>query len=173
MAFVSAQTRDFPTVVGENFSDFVELSSFHKDGWGIAINNAHKSQVLISRAPERASTSATFDERIHQLHGDGGLLHLRWATSGLENCDENTHPFVHGEFSFIHNGSLHPYDGLDSLLEGKYKAEIKSESDSHRFFMLLAQSIAAHGLEDGILDAIKTIRGHVTYASLNSMLLSE
>lgn len=51
MAFVSAQTRDFPSVVGENFSNFVELSSFHKDGWGIAINNAHKSQVLISRAP--------------------------------------------------------------------------------------------------------------------------
>lgn len=172
MAFVSAQTRDFPSVVGENFSDFVELSSFHKDGWGIAINNAHKSQVLISRAPERASTSATFDERIHQLHGDGGLLHLRWATSGLENCDENTHPFVHGEFSFIHNGDIRPRENLDQFIKSELNEIRSGETDSERYFYLLLTEIEKLGIVDGVKSAIARIEEVCTYSSINSMLLT-
>ncbi len=172
MAFVSGQTRDFPGVVGRDFPEFVRLSSFHKDGWGIAMNNAHKSQVLISRAPERASASAVFEERIHEMHGDGGLLHLRWATSGLENCDENTHPFVHGQYSFIHNGDIRPRENLDQFIRDELNAIRNGETDSERYFYLLLTEIDRHGIVDGVKSAVALIESVCTYSSINAMLLT-
>lgn len=168
LGYVAKSPTTFPEVVGEHFSEFVKLSSLHCDGWGVA-NGDGQCNTEITAARE----SENFQEILASARSEAGLLHLRWASPGIPVDPSNNHPFTFEGLSFIHNGSLHPYDGLDSLLEGRYKAEIKSESDSHRFFMLLAQSIATAGLEGGILDAIKTIRSHVTYASLNSMLLSD
>jgi predicted glutamine amidotransferase len=172
MAFVSAQTRDFPSVVGEDFSEFIALSSFHKDGWGIAINNAHKSQVLISRAPEQASNSAQFRDRVGDLHGDGGLLHLRWATSGLQNCDENTHPFIHGQFSFIHNGDIRPRENLDKFIKPELNKIRTGETDSERYFYLLLTEIEKHGIVEGVKSAIAIIESVCTFSSINAMLLT-
>lgn len=172
MAFVSAQTRDFPSIVGEHFPEFVALSSFHKDGWGIAINNAHKPQVLLARAPERAESSPRFQDEIRMLHGDGGLLHLRWATSGLENCEENTHPFVHGQYSFIHNGDIRPREKLDEFIRPELNEIRIGDTDSERYFFLLLTEITKLGLVDGVRSTVRVIDSHCSYSSINSMLLT-
>lgn len=172
MAFVSAQTYDFPSIVGEHFPEFIELSSFHKDGWGIAINNAHKAQVLLARAPERAETSATFKELVAQMHGNGGLLHLRWATSGLENCEENTHPFVHGEYSFIHNGDIRPRESLDRFIRAELNEIRTGETDSERYFYLLLTEIEKFGLIEGARSTVRIIEENCSYSSINAMLLT-
>jgi predicted glutamine amidotransferase len=172
MAFVSAQNLDFPSIVGSDFPEFIALSSFHKDGWGIAINNSHKAQVLLSRAPERAAESDKFAERIKEMHGDGGLLHLRWATSGLENCDENTHPFVHGPYSFIHNGDIRPRERLDQFIRRELNQVRTGDTDSERYFYLVLTEIEKLGITAGVQSAARIIEENCTFSSINAMLLT-
>lgn len=168
LAYAAKGPTTFPEVIGDSFSQFVELSSLHCDGWGLADSSGLRDIDIAA-----ARQSEKFQATVASTQSDAALLHLRWASPGIPVDPSNNHPFTFEGLSFIHNGSLHPYDGLDSLLEGKYKAQIVSASDSHRYFMLLAQTIDQLGLEAGILAAIETIRGHVTYASLNAMLLSD
>jgi predicted glutamine amidotransferase len=172
MAFVSEETRDFPTVIGENFPEFVALSSFHKDGWGVAINNRERAQVLLARAPERADLSPTFSEKIRAMRGDGGLLHLRWATSGLDNCDENTHPFIYGPYSFIHNGDIKPRENLDKYIRTELNELRTGETDSERYFFLALSEMEKLGLVAGLQSAISIIDHECNYSSINSMLLT-
>ena len=75
MSFVSRETLDFPQIVGANFDEFVELSTFHKHGWGIAINNRDSAEVTIRKSPEMARANSDFNQAAHSLSGDGGLLH--------------------------------------------------------------------------------------------------
>ncbi len=172
MAFVSSRAQGFPGVIGENFSDFVALSSFHKDGWGIAISNANNSQVLLARAPETAQSSAEFHDRLKSMRGDGGLLHLRWATSGLQNCDENTHPFVHGRFAFIHNGDIRPRENLDPFIRTALNEIRVGDTDSERYFFLLLTEIEKLGIVDGVKSTLAIIEEQCTYSSVNCMMLS-
>ena len=172
MAFVSSNTLAFPEAAGENFSDFVALSSFHKDGWGIAMTSAHRPQVLLARAPEMAEGSLKFQENLGQMHGNGGLLHLRWATSGLANCEENTHPFVHGQYVFIHNGDIRPRENLDRYIRQELNEIRAGDTDSERYFFLLLTEIDHHGLLDGMKSVSKIIDSNCTYSSMNAMLLT-
>lgn len=171
MAFVSSQTLDFPRILGGEFSEFVELSSFHRDGWGIAIDDPNQEHLVLSRAPEQASKSVNFDEKVHQMHGTGGLLHLRWATSGLENCDANTHPFVLSDTAFIHNGDIRPREALDKYIRNDLNLLRNGETDSERYFFLLMTEIEKLGLAKGIQSAIDILRSECTFSSINAILL--
>lgn len=168
MAFASQAPTTFPDVVGSAFDEFIQLSSIHKDGWGIADASGN-----LTLETATAKDSAKLPEVLKNSASEASLLHLRWASPGIEVDVANNHPFKFGGYSFIHNGSLHPYDALDSILTGRYKSEIKSASDSHRYFMLLMQNVDSVGLFDGITKTITDIRAHATYASLNSILLSD
>lgn len=172
MAFVSAEKQDFLSMAGKDFPEFIALSSFHKDGWGIALNSAHEADVLVLKAPESASQSQAFAEKIHALRGDGGLLHLRWATSGLENCPENTHPFVYEQYSFIHNGDIRPRENLDPFIRADLNASRIGETDSERYFYLLLTEIEKLGIEDAVQSAVQIIEKNCSFSSINAMLLS-
>ena len=168
LAYAASNATTFPAVVGETFPQFIELSSLHCDGWGISGEAGQCSTEAVE-----ARHSQTLQQKLADSPSTAALLHLRWATPGIPVDIANNHPFTFQGLSFIHNGSLTPSDGLDKALEPLYKAQIKSESDSHRYFMLLAQEIAKSGLEAGILKTIETARQLTRYASLNAMLLSD
>ena len=167
LAYASREATTFPQVIGPHFDEYVQLSSIHCDGWGIS-----DSQGDLILDTTTAKDSAKLATAVEETESTGALFHLRWASPGIPVDIANNHPFAFGEYSFIHNGSLKPYDALDSILTGKYAAEIKSASDSHRYFMLLMQNIDQVGLQEGIAKSIKDIRAVATYASLNAMLLS-
>lgn len=168
LAYASSEPSTFPAVVGSSFQEFVDLSSIHCDGWGIAIDGSH-----IERETTTAKDSAALPTILDTNASTGALLHLRWASPGIPVDVANNHPFTFGGYSFIHNGSLHPYDALDAVLTGRFEDEIKSGSDSHRYFMLLMQNIEKVGLIEGIKQSIADIRAVATYASLNAMLLND
>lgn len=172
MGFVSAEKHDFSSMVGKDFPEFIALSSFHKDGWGIALNSAHEVDIRVTKAPERASQSEEFSKSIHHLQGTGGLLHLRWATSGLENCAENTHPFVYEQYSFIHNGDIRPRENLDPFIRAELNSSRIGETDSERYFYLLLTEIERLGIEDGVQSAVHIIEKNCSFSSINAMLLS-
>lgn len=173
MGFVSDEKTTFENIVGENFQEFIALSSRHCDGWGIASINHAEQIPILDRAPETASTSEGFKRALANTSADGSLLHMRWATKGLPVSEDNTHPFVYGDFTFIHNGSIIPPSAMDSLIASKYVPFIIGDTDSERYFYYLLSAIDEHGLWEGVKIAVQRIRESMDYTSINAMLMNE
>ena len=172
MGFVSPKKISFPALVGDNFSDFVSLSSVHCDGWGLSTVDQSGATNVLEKKVEAASHSSTFNTIIANNVADGALLHLRWATKGLSNSEENTHPFTYGEFAFIHNGSIFPPDVIVPFIDSKFIPLIVGDTDSERYFYLVMTEIEKFGLIAGIKSALKIIKEHGDMTSINCMLMN-
>ncbi len=173
MGFVSPMKTTFPNMAGHGFDDFVALSSIHCDGWGVSTIDRDETMAHLERAAEMAHTSAQFDEAVKRSSTDGGLLHLRWATAGLPVSENNAHPFVHGEFTFIHNGSIRPPSALDPFVGSKFAPFITGDTDSERYFYGLLTEIEQHGFIRGVLRGVKLISKVCEYSSINAMIMNE
>ncbi|HET8598854.1 MAG TPA: class II glutamine amidotransferase [Segeticoccus sp.] len=159
------------TLAEGQFEDFTALSSVHADGWGMAWT---QGGALGSATSPRAAAD---DERYHDLAGkplgDAGLVHLRWATDGLEVAPENTHPFVEDGLALAHNGSIQPVDRLDSLLAGHTRDGLRGTTDSERYFRLVLQE-RARGCSDveAVQRTVARMLQEFGHASLNALVLS-
>lgn len=173
MGFVSHEKTTFPQIAGPKFSDFVALSSIHCDGWGVATIDHDEEKAHLLRAAEMAHTSSQFDEAIANSTADGGLLHLRWATAGLPVSENNSHPFVYEDYSFIHNGAIYPPDSLDSFIAPEFSWLITGDTDSERYFYLMMTMIKRHGFVEGIKRAVETVKANADYSSINAMIMNE
>lgn len=172
MGYVSPNKTSFPALVGDEFSDFVALSSVHCDGWGLSTMNQSGSHIFVDKEVEAAAESTTFDATVAKNIADGALLHLRWATKGISISENNTHPFVYGDYSFIHNGSIFPPDVIAPFIDPKFKSLIVGESDSERYFYLVMTEIEKLGLVAGVKSALAIIKEHGDTTSLNCMLMN-
>jgi len=171
MGYVSTDEMTLAEAAGPQFAEFAALSARHGDGWGIATCNVDSHPTLLTE-PTRAKDSSVFDEASHNLKSNGALLHLRWATGDLAVNNGNTHPFAYGDYSFIHNGAIFPFDAVDSFIDPKYVALRRGQTDSESYFYLIVTEIEKHGVEEGIRAAIGVIREHATYSSINCMFLT-
>jgi predicted glutamine amidotransferase len=171
MGFVSVQEQTLVEAAGKEFAEFAALSARHGDGWGIASCNEQEHPQLLLE-PTRAKESKAFDEAAHNLKTDGALLHLRWATGSLAINEGNTHPFTYRDYSFMHNGALIPPDSIDALIEPKFAALKRGQTDSESYFYLIVTEIEKFGVEQGIRSAIKIIRANAVYSSINAMFLT-
>jgi len=172
MGYVSAQDHSIAEFAGPHFNDFVELSSFHKDGWGVAELESGSTTPTLTLEPIQANTSETFKKVASTHKSDGAILHFRWATAGLPIVEGNTHPFTHGEISFMHNGGVIPANSMDSFIDADLFAGLRGTTDSERYFATILTEIRKHGLTDGIISAVRKIRDTCDYSSLNSMILT-
>ena len=172
MGYVSPNKTSFPALVGDEFSDFVALSSVHCDGWGLSTMNQSGSHIFVDKEVEAAAESTTFDATVAKNIADGALLHLRWATKGISISENNTHPFFYGDYSFIHNGSIFPPDVIAPFIDPKFKSLIVGESDSERYFYLVMTEIEKLGLVAGVKSALAIIKEHGDTTSLNCMLMN-
>lgn len=173
MGYVSQDRIGFDSIVGKDFLEFISLSSIHCDGWGIATINRDEESARLDRAPETAATSQYFDEALAKVHADGALLHLRWATKGLPVSEDNTHPFVYKDFTFIHNGAIIPPSALDPHIDPKFAGLIQGDTDSERYFYFLMTMVEKHGFVEGVKECIKTITSTMDYSSINAMIMNE
>ena len=172
MGYVSPSKTSFPALVGQEFSDFVALSSVHCDGWGLSTVDQGGSHTILEKKVEAAGQSSTFDATVADNVADGALLHLRWATKGLSISENNTHPFMYGEYSFIHNGSIFPPDAISTYIDPKFQDLIIGDTDSERYFYLVMTEIEKVGLVDGMKSALTIIKEHGDTTSLNCMLMN-
>jgi predicted glutamine amidotransferase len=172
MGYVSPSKTSFPALVGSEFSDFVALSSQHCDGWGLSTVDKSGSHTVLEKKVEAAAQSSTFDDTVSKNVADGALLHLRWATKGVSNSENNTHPFMYGDYSFIHNGSIFPPGAIAPFIDSKFLPLILGDGDSERYFYLVMTEIEKLGLVDGIKSALKIIKEHGETTSLNCMLMN-
>ena len=172
MGYVSPSKTSFPALVGDEFSDFVALSSVHCDGWGLSTVDQGGSHIVLERKVEAAAESATFNSTVTSNVADGALLHLRWAPKGLSISGNNPHPFMYGEYSFIHNGSIFPPDAVTSFIDPKFQKLIIGDTDSESYFYLVMTEVEKLGLVAGVKSALAIIKEHGDTTSLNCMLLN-
>jgi predicted glutamine amidotransferase len=172
MGYVSQAQSSFPAQVGKDFEEFIALSSVHCDGWGISTNDRQHAHIVLEKKVEAAAESASFQKVVAENAADGALLHLRWATKGLSVSENNTHPFVYGDYSFIHNGSIFPPDSIIEFIDEKFKKLIIGETDSERYFYLMMGQIEKLGLKEGIKKTLAIIKENGKTTSLNFMLMN-
>jgi predicted glutamine amidotransferase len=89
----------------------IQQSADHDSGWGMAVyRQADCEQPELVRFPEAAYSDGDF-QRATSIRGRIFNAHLRRATLGGLTL-VNTHPFVMGEYSFSHNGTVIRYPKL-------------------------------------------------------------
>jgi predicted glutamine amidotransferase len=145
LGYVTATPATLADLLGEDeLHEFTELSCKHGDGWGAAW--AAGSGVTVVKAPDAARMSDPFYQHVRGQAADLGLVHLRWATLGLEVAPDNTHPFTNGSIAFAHNGSIQPWAELDAMIPADLSRLLIGDTDSERYFMAVlaaARSAAA------------------------------
>lgn len=172
MGYVADQDYSLAEIAGPSFEEFAALSSRHCDGWGVAELELGAESPTLVVEPVRASSSENFQKISHQSKSNGALLHLRWATSGLTVKEGNTHPFVHGDLSFIHNGGVMPAESMDSFIDFDLFEQMRGDTDSERYFGTIITHVRKAGLIEGVIEAVRLIRERCTFSSLNAMILS-
>jgi glutamine amidotransferase len=85
------------------------------------------------------------------------LAHVRQASVGAL-AEHNTHPFVHGQWMFAHNGTLQGFvqdpDRLGRLIPTTLRQCIQGETDSeHAFYFLLSRLVQVAGSLGGPAEA--------------------
>lgn len=150
------------------------------DGWGIAVYR--RDGVAIERQPVAAHGGLRFRAAAAATEACTVLAHVRRATIGARR-PENTHPFVHGRWSFVHNGTV-PYfaeirDALLAAMSAGHRAAIRGETDSeHLFHFILSRHEEApdrpllatlHDALDRVIDWCRA-RGQEPHLGLNVLL---
>ncbi|MDX6228120.1 MAG: hypothetical protein QOI76_1510 [Frankiales bacterium] len=151
-------------------AEFTELSRLHADGWGIAWYDSDGA-LHTQRSQDAAHKDEAYAEAVAGITSTGAILHLRWATPGLPVQPGNTHPFVHDQHAFAHNGSIWSRDGLLDLLDEV--PELQGDTDSELYLLALLQRVRAHGLDAGLRETIVDITAELTPSSLNALLLGD
>ena len=129
------------------------------DGFGIAWYGArdepgHYRDILPAWSDDNLRSLA------RQIGSGLFLAHVRASTAGRTTRD-NCHPFVHGRWSFMHNGQLGDFERLERRLEARLSdalySERKGSTDSELLFLLALE----FGLEDDPKPALEAALGFV------------
>ena len=110
----------------------------HAHGWGIATYENHAPHV--ERQAWAAYHGEHFRRAAARIYAETVLAHVRRATVGPANLN-NTHPFRHGRWTLIHNGTIPNFDRLRQpmldAMEAGLRVQIQGVTDSEHFFYLV------------------------------------
>ena len=124
---------------------------------------------VVDKEPLRASRDPAFTREAKHVSSTTFVSHIRYATTGARTT-ENTHPFAMDGMLFAHNGMLEGLDALETKL-GNDLRFVGGDTDSERFFALLAKEIHAHrNIGLGISSAVGWIADNLPVSSLNFVL---
>lgn len=116
-------------------NEFYEHSSFHPNGWGLAV--FHGDVASIEKQPVKAADSLYLKQRLsHKIKARTIIAHIRLATKGSVDY-ENCHPFVRQDSSgrrwtLAHNGTVFHGD-----LISRYFYQQEGGTDSERILYYL------------------------------------
>lgn len=140
----------------------IRQSEEHDSGWGMAVyRRSDSDQPDLVRFPEAAYSDGEF-QRATSMRGRIFNAHLRRATMGGLTL-VNTHPFVLGEYSFSHNGTVIRYP---SLLERGVGAP-QGETDSEHLFNWLMSHYDAADPRDSLRRLVTTCIERSPFSGLN------
>lgn len=175
--YVTRTNRSVRDLLGEEgLAAFTSLSAVHADGWGAAWHETGTEGAPLTRivsSPRSAALDPEYAATVRTPLSCAGLVHLRWATGGLDVRPENTHPFFADGYAFAHNGHVSPIADLEALLTPATRAHLVGDTDSERYFRFVRQTIDECGSEvDGVGQALATLIKKFPAASLNALMLA-
>ncbi len=133
-----------PALVTEKNSLLIQ-SREHKDGWGIAAYGV-ESQPLVAHGVGPAHSDPAFERVSSRVSSHTVLAHVRQASVGAVEL-RNSHPFLHGRWSFVHNGTLREFarhrPAVEALICPALRANIRGTTDTERCFYLFLTRLAA------------------------------
>lgn len=148
-----------PVRIDEAFEGLRVLASEHKDGWGVCRFDGGRPQCASS-----VTSAAECTRFLEQARPTTGSLiaHIRLASVGTIS-PHNTHPFQHGPWAFMHNGTLHRFaevrDRFDAEIAPEHRARLRGETDSERCFALFLTYLEGRtGLPDVARALAQTFR---------------
>ena len=128
----------------------------HGHGWGIAVYE--NRFPVVSREAWDAYQNEAFRDAAARVYSTAVIAHVRRATVGGTRI-ENTHPFVYGEWSFAHNGTIPHFSAIRTrMLESMsstHRDAIAGETDSEHLFRLFLSLLdqGAGTAEDALTQA--------------------
>ena len=171
-AFVAPHSSTVDTELGNSgLHCLISLAQVHGDGWGWAGVSEIGSQPTVHKSPLSAAADPEF-HRTLATPARAAMVHLRWATLGLEIGDENTHPFLAEGISFEHNGSLKPIERIRALLSPESLTGMHGDTDSEMYFALIKEKTGAGlPLPAATLATARELREAYPTGSLNAFTL--
>ena len=120
------------------------------DGWGIAYY--HDGEPEVERCDRAAFDDILFGATAERMFAKTVVAHIRKATIGSV-AFVNTHPFVHGRWTFAHNGTITAFRKIRSELESETAPELQKHrrgaSDSEQAFYWILTRLARAGIDLG------------------------
>lgn len=149
---------------------FKELSLSNPDGWGVGYYINGKEEVFKQGLNDVGNLDNYNFSIVKNIRSKIIISHVRNATHGNKSRI-NAHPFSFKNWIFAHNGSINNKEFLLEHLEEKYRSEIKGETDSEVYFLLLIQEIEKFkNTINGIKSALEIIYKGKDYTGLNFIL---
>ncbi|MCP3065227.1 class II glutamine amidotransferase [Myxococcus sp. K38C18041901] len=133
-----------PSLVTQKNSLLIQ-SREHKDGWGIAAYGAEASPV-VAHGVGPAHSDPDFERVSSRVSSHTVVAHIRLASVGAVEL-RNSHPFHHGRWTFVHNGTLREFArhraAVEELICPTLRVGIQGTTDSERCFYLFLTRLAA------------------------------
>lgn len=124
------------------------LRQAHADGWGAAFY--HDELLELERQAFPAFEDPHFSSTAERICAEAVVAHVRLATVGTPN-EANCHPFVFGNWSFAHHGTVSAFAELKQELANEtdpvLQARRLGETDSEQLFYWLLSRIRAAGFD--------------------------
>jgi glutamine amidotransferase len=137
-------------------------SEDHDSGWGMSVyRRADSEQPELVRFPEAAYSDGEF-QKATSMRGRIFNAHLRRATLGGLTL-VNTHPFVMGEYSFSHNGTVIRYP---QLIESGCTPP-QGETDSEHIFSWLMCHFDSSDPRGSLRELVRTCIERSAFSGLN------
>lgn len=139
-----------PALVTEKNSLVIQ-SREHKDGWGIAAYGVDPSPK-VAHGVGPAHSDPDFLRVSSLVSSHTVVAHVRLASVGAIEM-RNSHPFLYGRWSFVHNGTLKNFEqhrhAVESLIREDLRSNIKGTTDSERCFHIFLTRLASRAPLDG------------------------
>ncbi|MDH3659877.1 MAG: class II glutamine amidotransferase [Alphaproteobacteria bacterium] len=133
----------------------------HIHGWGVAAYEDHAP--IRDRQAWAAYHGEHFRQAAARIYAATVLAHVRKATVGPTTI-ENTHPFVDGHWSFIHNGTIPGFGDMRArmlaAMTDKQQDAIHGDTDSEHVFRLILSAWAAAPAKP-LFDVVRETIGQV------------
>lgn len=174
-AWHSNEKMNLVEALGEDFPTFTQLSSLHRDGWGMAIKNL--DEIRVERDVDAAIDSSLYANVSTNLVSSDAITHLRWATEDISVCIPNTHPFIkqgpNGPIAFCHNGGVARGAQLTSLIADDLLAELEGDTDSEQYFATLITKLRESN-GDFVMAYKELVKdlAPIHYTSVNALILT-
>ncbi len=133
----------------------------HPHGWGIAWYQA--GRVRVERGLLPAHADEAFVEAARAARSRVVIAHVRDASVGPVT-EANTHPFIHDQWIFAHNGTVARFRDvarvrarLEAEIDPVFRRALRGETDSERCFLIFLTRLAARRGAAGVtLAEVKT-----------------